>query len=124
MIFIPPHAPFEQHKEELREIKQSLSNIENNMPRKSETQTKIDELNDIVLEQSHTIEKLQRAVSNLTSLSENLLKYIEDFDAIKQAGGIERKIDFDIHMDGDAFVRVKHEIITIPQVKLARFSRY
>ena len=124
MIFVPPHAPFEQHKEELREIKQSLSNIENNMPRKSKTQMEIDELNDTVLEQTHTIDKLQRAVSNLTSLSENLLKYIEDFDAIKQAGGIERKIDFDIRMDGDAIVRVKHEIITIPQVKLARFLRY
>ena len=125
MIFAPPNpAPFEQHKEELREIKQSLSNIENNMPRKSKTQMEIDELNDTVLEQSRTIQELQRAVNNLTSLSENLLKYIEDIDEIKRAGGLERKIDFDIRMDGDAIVRVKHEIITIPQVKLARIMRY
>ena len=117
-------TPLEQHKEELRGIKQSLSNIEKYMPRKSKAQAEIDELNDTVLEQSRKIAELQRAVNNLTSLSENLLKYIEDFEAIKQAGGIERKIDFDIHMDGDAIVRVKHEIITIPPVKLARIMRY
>lgn len=125
MIFVPPNAPFEQHKEELREIKQSLSNIENNMPRKSKTQMEIDELNDTVLEQAHTIDKLQRAVNNLTSLSENLLKYIEDIEEIKRAGGLERKIEALVSIDADEMARtISFEIITIPQVKLARFLRY
>ena len=124
MIFPAQNAPLEQHREELRDIKQCLSNIENNMPRKSKAQTEIDALNDTVLEQSHTIEELQHAVRNLTSLSENLLKYIEDIDEIKRVGGLDRKIDFSLSMDENAFVRVKHEIITIPQVKLARIMRY
>lgn len=125
MIFAQPNpAPFEQHKEELREIKQCLSNIENNMPRKSKTQMEIDALNDTVLEQSRTIQELQRAVSGLTSLSENLLKYIEDIDEIKRAGGLDRKIDTLVSIDGDKMAKIPFEIITIPQVKLARIMRY
>lgn len=115
MIVVP--VVTRNYHDELDQIRGELHSIKTAMPKKSAYQEELDSLLDTVIRQDETINKLQNKVNSLLSMNEELLKYIDNIEGIKNSGGVRCSVSDTFDFMEPRKLRIK--TITIPEVKLA-----
>lgn len=102
---------------DLSEIKQEITRIEKEMPRKTPFQEEIENLRETVMKQDNTIKELLCKARSLESLNEKLIEYIDNIEGVKQHGGVE--ICFKPHYDAIECKPMQVKMITIPEFRVA-----
>jgi hypothetical protein len=115
------HVARPNFREELAEIRKEVLGIKANLPQKTAFQKEYDSLKETVFKQEKTMKELQKRADSLYSLNCKLIGYIEEFEEVKEAGGVT--FDFHTSCDPNYFDELQIKVITIPEVKLQIIER-
>lgn len=102
---------------DLSEIKQEITLIEKEMPRKTPFQEEIENLRETVMKQDKTIKELLCKTRSLESLNDKLIEYIDNIEGVKQHGGVE--ICLQPRFDAIECKQMQVKTITIPEFRVA-----
>lgn len=104
-----------QHQEIMDEFKESNNLLNDIKP--NEYELEIKELNNLNKQLKEENYKLINSVENLDKMVEDLIKYIDQIDEVREAGGVKiecREIN-DISLE-----QISFEEITIPQLRILK----
>ena len=99
------------------QLRKDVAKIKANMPKKSAYQVKMESLQDACVKYESALKAYEKKLESVLSLNEELIRYIENIEEIKESGGISISVEPYRDYSMPSCIQVK--MITIPEVKIA-----
>ena len=115
MVFVPIART--NHKWDLEQIRRDVAKIRAEMPRKTTYQEQIEALEESCQKYALQVNALMRKAETLMSMNEELVRYIENIEEVKQSGGVNIRVETCHNPIRPTCAQMK--IVTIPEVKIA-----